>query len=255
MFGRRFRLALCAGLFATILPSYANKVPLRCVIVGQDAGGESVSPIDEAAVSNQFQEINRIFRQAAVEFEIASCIRTNSTELSDINETNSVQQTALFSILPQGNGLEIYYVKSIIGGSAAFCTPRGIVIGGGVTARTVARELGHACGLSDIYGTVILSNCTITVEGPLARDKAPDDWGHYDGVSDQRDLVERLLMFGAASATGTDISYGDVLGVWYSALNMEEAIENTNCWHTSLAPVGFHYHGNRHPRSEDWDED
>lgn len=252
---RMLRFAFGVWAFAVALPLMAAKVPLRCVIVGQEVEGVSVSPIELSAISNQFQEVNRIFRQVAVEFEVVSCVWTNSTELSDIFETNVVQQTELFSILPSDEGLEMYFVKSIIGGSAAFWTPRGIVIGGGVTTRTIAHELGHACGLTDIYGTVILSNCMFTVAGPLARNKMPDDWGRYRSVDDQRMIVEKLLMFGAASGVGTDISYGDVLGVWHSGLNMEEAIENTNLWHTTLAPVGFHYHGNRHPRSVDIDND
>lgn len=236
--------------FVMIISMCAAKVPLRCVIVAQEADGEMALPITETSISNQLCEINRIFRQAAVTFEIISCIQTNLTELSNIVETNEVQQSALFSILPQGEGLEVYYVKSIIGDAAAFWTPRGIIIGEGVSARTVAHELGHACGLRDVYGTVILSNCTFTAEGQLSKGEMPDDWGRYRSVDNQCAIIERLLMFGAASGTGTDISFGDIHGVWHSGDNMEEAVENTNLWHTSLAPVGFHYHGNRHPQSE-----
>ena len=63
------------------------------------------------------------------------------------------------------------------------------------------------------------------------------------------------MMYGADDGDGLDISYGDVDGVWQDAANVDVAYVNSNCWHTSLAPVGFHYHGNRHPRSDDWVED
>ena len=121
---------------------------------------------------------------------------------------------------------------------------------------TIAHEIGHACGLEDVYSQYDGSNFVIAVSGPIGKARMPDDWGRYSSDTDQGDFVRRLLMYGIEDERGgVDMPYGDVDGVWCDAANMDVAYANSNCWHTSLAPVGFHYHGNRHPRSEDWVED
>ena len=158
-------------------------------------------------------------------------------------------------MIPNGDGLKMCFVNSIMDDAAAFWNPYGIIIEASASAATIAHEMGHACGLEDIYSEYTGSNFVIEVSGTISKIRMPDDWGRYSSDTDQGDFVKRLLMYGVDDRDGVDIPYGDVYGAWYDAANMDAAYTNSNSWHTSLAPVGFHYHGNRHPRSEDWVDD
>lgn len=227
-------------------------IPLRCLIVGGDGG---VLPVSAETVSNKVNEVNRIFRQAAMSFAVESCVVTNAVGLFEIDETNTVQRSRLYSMLPNGDGLKMIFVNRISGDAEAFWSHYGIIISASAQAVVVAHEIGHACGLEDVYSEYAGSNFVVAVSGKARKERMPDDWGRSLGSLDQSDVVKRLLMYGYDDNTGVDIPYGDIDGVWQDADNMQTAYVNSNCWHTTLAPVGFHYHGNRHPRSEDWVED
>lgn len=229
-----------------------SPIPLRCAIISSDEGSILMS---KETVSNKITEVNRIFRQVAMSFEITYCICTNDMTLTDVSKTNVRQRERLYSMIPNGDGLKLFFVNSIMDDAVAFWNPFGIIIEKSATSKDVAHEIGHACGLEDIYSECVGSNFVIEVSGPISKARMPDDWGRYSSDADQRDFVKRLLMYGADDGDGLDISYGDVDGVWQDAANVDVAYVNSNCWHTSLAPVGFHYHGNRHPRSDDWVED
>ena len=227
-------------------------IPLRCLIVGGDGG---VLPVSAETVSNKVNEVNRIFRQAAMSFAVESCVVTNAVGLFEIDETNTVQRSRLYSMLPNGDGLKMIFVNRISGDAEAFWSHYGIIISASAQAVVVAHEIGHACGLEDVYSEYAGSNFVVAVSGKAKKERMPDDWGRYSGRPSQSEMVQRLLMYGFAGRSGVDISYGDVDGVWYDAANMGVALGSSNCWHTTFAPVGFHYHGNRHPRSDDWVED
>lgn len=234
------RLAFCAS------------IPLRCAIVGD---GEKTSFINMTEISNKVTEVNRIFRQVAMTFEIQSCIQTNDASLATVVLTNTNQRARLYSVLPNGDGLKVIFVNDIEDTAVACWNPYGIIAESSSSAIDIAHELGHACGLEDVYDEVFGSNFVISVSGVVGRNRMPDDWGRYSWRLEQSALVRRLLMYGFANArSGVDIPYGDVDGVWQDADNVQTAATNSNCWHTTLAPVGFHYHGNRHPRSDDWVE-
>ena len=248
---RRLPLLICLSMWGVC--ANCAPIPLRCAIVG---AGDNSGAISMEAISNKITEVNRIFRQVAMSFEVASCICTNDTALSEVAMTNSSQRARLYSTIPNGDGLKMFFVKSTIDDVAAFWNHYGIIVEASASAVTIAHELGHACGLEDVYSQYDGSNFVIAVSGPIGKARMPDDWGRYSSDTDQGDFVRRLLMYGIEDERGgVDMPYGDVDGVWCDAANMDVAYANSNCWHTSLAPVGFHYHGNRHPRSEDWVED
>lgn len=228
---------------------FGRSIPLRCMVIGDD---DSTSYME---ISNMVVDVNRVFRQVAMSFEVESCVRTNDFALQVIYDTNTTQRAKVYALLPNGNGLKLFFVNRIDGDRVAFWNPYGIIIEKSATFKDVAHEIGHACGLEDIYSEYIGSNFVIEVSGPISKARMPDDWGRYSSDTDQGEFVKRLLMYGINDRKGVDIPYGDVDGVWYDAANMDVAAVNSNCWHTTLAPVGFHYHGNRHPRSEDWVED
>ena len=49
------------------------------------------------------------------------------------------------------SGLEVYFIESITDRVAAFCGNSGIAVGANYNRTTLAHEVGHACGLKDIY--------------------------------------------------------------------------------------------------------
>lgn len=63
-------------------------IPLRCLIVGGDGG---VLPVSAETVSNKVNEVNRIFRQAAMSFAVESCVVTNAVGLFEIDGCLSVR--------------------------------------------------------------------------------------------------------------------------------------------------------------------
>lgn len=229
--------------------AFCAPIPLRCAIVED---GERGSFINMTEISNKVTEVNRIFRQVAMSFEIQSCIQTNDALLATVVLTNANQRARLYSILPNGDGLKVIFVNDIEDAAVACWNPYGIIVESSTSAIDIAHELGHACGLGDVYDDVFGSNFVISVSGVVGKNRMPDDWGRYSGSLEQSVFVRRLLMYGFANTkTGVDISYGDIDGVWFDADNEQTAYVNSNCWHTTMAPVGFHYHGNRYPRSDD----
>jgi hypothetical protein len=84
------------------------------------------------------------------------------------------------------------------------------------SARTLAHEIGHQCGLSDIY-TSVLGMPPLTM--PLSPDHlTPADWNNGPGPQEYyprglplSTVIERCLMFGYTSG-GYDLPMGRVKG-------------------------------------------
>jgi hypothetical protein len=84
------------------------------------------------------------------------------------------------------------------------------------SVRTLAHEIGHECGLSDIY-TSVLGLYPLTM--PLSRDHlSPADWNNGPGPQEYyprglplSTVIERCLMFGYTSG-GYDLPMDRVKG-------------------------------------------
>ena len=235
-------------LFATfvLLSIYglASPVKLYCWIVNNDRGE---SPHSEVSISNQLISLNRIYSQVGMSFSVESISYTNCTRLTNVNYTNDVQNAELCGLTNGTDGLEVYFVKSITHGVDAFHWASGIVVGEGVNDTTLAHEIGHACGLEDIYISHV-PDTDLVVMGMPEKNRFTHDWGWYPENTTQSNVIERLLMYGynTDSAHKCDISRGDVYGLWYQYVP-----DTTNkVWQLGLTPVGFKLHGNRHPVSE-----
>lgn len=239
----RHRLILLALLLTANMVRSEN-VKLTCWIVGED-GGKAIRT--EESIFNLVEEVNGIYKQVCMRFAIDSIFRTNSTYLANVHLTNSVQWTELCSIGRNTDGLELYFVVKLGGEATAFHTRGGIVIGPKANGRSVAHEIGHACGLPDIYEES--EDGSLFVSGKPTRERMPDDWGWYPPTVTQEDIVQRLLMYGYQSDAKADISYGDIYGVHYTSSWNRVTREWTDHWMLDLAPVGFRHHGNRHPVS------
>lgn len=240
----KFRVIL---LMVVVLSAivHAAPVPLHCWILGQDDGTAS---FDASDVTNLVDGVNRIYHQVAMTFKIESISYTNNSWLADLEYTNSSKIASVCGITNNTGGVELYFVNSLVGNATAFNRADGIVIGPNANYRTLAHEIGHACGLRDIYDSH--SGTTLSVTGMPTKAYMPDDWGWYHPSLTQRDLVERLLMYGYRSSSKADLSYGDVYGLYYTSSWDQVSRKWIRHWNLGNAPVGFVTHGNRHPVSQ-----
>lgn len=236
--------ALCALLSGSILAG-ADSVRLSCWIVGND-GGATAFTCD--GVSNLVNGVNEIYSQVALFFVIDSISYTNDTYLSDLIYTNAVQRAAICNITNNTGGLELYFIRSLSGRPTAFSGSGGIVIGPRGNARTVSHEIGHSCGLPDIYN--FYRGTALAVYDSPSKGRMPDDWGWYPSSVSHSNIVERLLMYGFRSDVKADISYGDVFGLHYTDSWDNASHTWSRAWFLDNAPVGFGTHGRRNPASE-----
>lgn len=240
---RRYLLLVLVGFLSCALVS-AKTIGLSCWIVAEDDGDSQHSP---STITNCVIELNRIFSQVAMEFSLVSIVKTNSSHLANIVFTNSAHIAELCSIASQTGGLEVYFVESITGGVNAFCGTSGIAVSSTHNRTTLAHEVGHACGLDDVYDWH--RETTLVVTGMPTEERLPHDWGWYPPAVSQADIVRRLLMYGYDTSDKGDISAGDVYGLYYeSEWNAGRGVWE-RVWRLGNAPVGFGTHGSRHPAS------
>ena len=229
-------------LRAFALPGRAVSQPVgvSCWIVGTEQGG---APRSLTSISNDVQSLNRFFRQVAMSFVIESVIQTNDTRLSNVRYNDDSRIDELCDMARGAVGLKLFYVSSIDEVAAFRYGDDCIILGPGSNERTLAHEMGHLCGLRDIYDWNV--DTELSVEGPPAKNRMPYDWGRYKSAEDHAAVVRRLLMYGYTDNDKADISYGDVYGVWCSTTNRLDSGTNVEekVWHLSPAPVGFHFHG------------
>jgi len=128
-------------------------------------------------------------------------------------------------ILPDEGGLKCYFIDSFIdsGRTLAGHDTNGILMTRDANAISLAHEIGHACGLDDIYednnGVALPSGETFEWR------HAMDDWNngsfgnatqgsrYYRQGLDREELVHRLLMYGFNLSSRADISTGYVDGI------------------------------------------
>ena len=81
-----------------------------------------------------------------------------------------------------------------------------------ISVHSTAHEIGHAYGLHDIYekykGLELQGNDEALCEAHM-----PSDWGVYEPMLIQTDVIQRLLMYGYHIEGRIDIPMGDVFGV------------------------------------------
>lgn len=239
--------SLCSMALFSVGASHSK---LHCWLVADDFGD---SPHTMLSVSNRVDKLNKVFSQVAMDFSIASFSWTNNTYLTDIVYTNASQIAELCSITNGTDGLELYFVRSITHNIGAFWVPSGIVVSENAGDIALAHEIGHACGLDDIYDTH--RDTPLMVSGNPAHERMPLDWGWYQDDATQSGVLRRLLMYGyeiQGQAKEADISRGDVLGLWYTSRwdYVDEEWKVSRDWQIGMAPVGFKTHGNRAPVSQ-----
>ena len=215
-------------------------------------------------VTNLIAGVNRIYEQVGMRFVLESVSTTNVLDTwADIyfrsNDHDEPKCNAICNIAQNTNGLELYFVHSFDSPIAGFNQRNsqdeitGIILPPDVTHITLAHEIGHSCGLRDIYindSQYDHHNSTLLspVSGPPNYSRLPKDWGctshdihYYLPIVDQPMLIRDLLMHGHSSQSKADIPLGDIEGIWYTERgNGDSAV-------LSLAPVSFEHNATRNP--------
>ena len=187
-----------------------------CVIVKEDED----PPATGSQINSMLDEVNVIFRQVGMHFSLGAplmCVTNETWTRDGLVVTNVGVQ--IRNIIPRTDGLEVYFIegrgwrREPLGQSTEF----GIIVRKDASAKTLAHEIGHACGWGDIYHgprNAISSELMQSVR----QSWMPHDWNNgtgvrfYDLMLLQSELIPRLLMFGYGGDTKSDIPAGSVHG-------------------------------------------
>ncbi len=215
-------------------------------------------------VANYIAGVNKIYEQAGMRFLLENVITTNVDEswlFLELNSSNAdkPKRDAICNIAQNTGGLELYFIHGFdqpVGALNNYngqAEVMGIILPPNVTSLIVAHEIGHSCGLPDIYVNDNIyehthSNPLESVSGGIRHAWMPDDWGstsllvnYYHPVVDQPMLIRALLMYGFTSEFKGDIPRGNIYGIWYiDPPDGDSAMK-------SLAHVSFDQFATRNP--------
>ena len=207
-------------------------------------------------VSNMVAQVNEIYEQVGMKFVIDSIVfRAVNHELLDFDPENPKSEAYIqdiCNIATNTGGLEIYFVYNLAESWGGNYGPPGqsfgIILAADAGALVLAHEIGHACGLWDIY---YQTEDIPALTGELFHDGMAGDWGsesvaehYYSPVITQREIIQGLLMHGVRETANVDLSCGDIHGIW----NADD--ENAPGDSISNVPVGFFQHGIRQPENQ-----
>ena len=245
------------GLPLVPSPSFFGKVmtpttaPVTVWIVRDNNGGDA--PITQGEIAPIITDANKILKQKALTLQWSGTANyTNREEWLDITDAMNPTNAVLFSLLNCTNntgGLEVYFTKTLKDGDIGLGgvnTYWGLALSKGdgsdehgYSGHVLAHEIGHQCGLDDIY--VSMTNMTtLVVEGTLSSIRLPRDWGegYYPRNLMQGDLIQRILMYGVSSGPtsypGIDIPSGQVYGLCYT----NAPVTGDKIWYLDMAKVG-----------------
>ena len=184
----------------------------------------------ESEIREMLPEVNDIFEQVGMTFYIDSVVVTNvdgacQPVFDGPARPYNLSFDDVANILPDAGGLKCYFVDSFIDfkRTRAGNDDCGMLLTKQADAISWAHEIGHACGLEDIYDEN--NGQAIPINETFEHRHAPDDWnGGSDGTQTKGsryyrksltrcELVKSLLMYGYGSRTKADISAGSVDGV------------------------------------------
>jgi hypothetical protein len=211
----------------------AKKAKVFAYIVRKDDGTEPAWT--EAEVDAFLGQVNQVYAQVAMTFERQGAVSfVDKTDWLDIAAASDYAEMGLLGAThSHTGGLEMYFVKSIEDANGLNWSPAaagaGCLVAKHGNFRTAAHELGHACGLDDIYIQKGAVRCDDSIVQPAW---LPGDWNngtgaqYYAGTLQLRDLIQRLLMYGVGNNFKADIAHGTVMGLDVNA-----------AW--AQVPVGF----------------
>ncbi len=242
-------LVLCCQLFTAVAIA---AVPIDLYVVCNSDGGNPV--MTGTDFSSKLPTVNAYYAQVGMSFYL----RTQNTIASNewrVVEYGNDEVDELLEFVPATGGVKMIAVERVEGSPQAFADEKGIVFTPSCSADVIAHELGHVCGLDDIYIQKTFTNdanveVTVTVNGVASSNRMPLDWGRYEDGTSQAALIEKLLMYGDVSGTECDLTAGDVYGVGMSTVTNPVTGEVSYPYELKMVPVGFWLHGNRSPQSQ-----
>ena len=192
-------------------------------IVRDDRGNNAARSADE--VRTMMTEVNKIYEQIGVSFYIDSISYTNRRELLDLSiSQNNVdvcdlqRRRQLVDMAKNTNGFELYFINKIYGRVSGNKTNSGIVLSKNATAGTIAHEIGHSFGCSDIYCVKKSDGRTPLSSNNVDITRAELDWSngagcrYYSSDITQSKIIKRLIMCGHGYRERGDLSSGSVYG-------------------------------------------
>ena len=240
-------LPLCLSL--AVAADAAAPIDLY-IICNSDGSNPVMSGADFSAM---LPTINAYYAQVGMSFYLRSQHTIASNAWRTI-EYGGEAADELRRKIPATGGVKMFAVENVVNGAQAFCGDYGIIFTPQCSANTIAHELGHACGLDDIYIQKTFMKAaneeeTVAVDGLASSEWMPLDWGRYEKGVLHSALIEKLLMYGAASGTECDLTAGDVYGVGMSVVTNEITGSVSYPYELKMVPVGFWLHGDRSPQS------
>ena len=225
-------------------------VNITFFIICDENGVPAVTP---DFVTNSLARANNIYSQAAMTFGQQGAIHYITNQNWTVVEKGTFppywdECYEITSFTNGTGGLEVYFVNTIEGANGLYqSSGRGILVSSLASINAMAHEIGHACGLADIYvdrpGITIGTNLTCSAW-------LPQDWNggpsplYYEPGTKQELIIKRLLMHGVDSTFTThDMPMGNIWGVKVGS--------GTN-YTTGLTKVGLDNSGypmNRSPAS------
>ncbi len=167
------------------------------------------------------ENLNKVYKQLAMNFTIGGVY-----EINDAHYLNIADEEKLFSLQGMNHkldGLEVYCVESLwgdkVGVSILGGEEAGITLSNSASYVDLAHEIGHACGVRDIYVGKLVGTIRYGITDSVKREWLPGDWsggplhGCYPSNLTQASLIRRLLMNGEKGESSLDIPCGPVHGV------------------------------------------
>ena len=193
-----------------------------------------------AYIASRLADANKVFAQAGLCFVKGTTSFVNNDNWFDIPflPTSTYRQRVTEICLSQQSctGIKVFINNSFFDfqgamdhavtpcqGRVSYC----IISPHYMFSRDLSHEVGHACGLEDIYGFSI-PNSSLTfpiMNFPVLRDDMPLDWtglsNYYPSGTTRHNIVTQLLMTGFPSSNDprADIPRGEVYGILLDAVS------------------------------------